>query len=42
MKNTPFFDDNDIIILDIEELENSDIQDQPEFEVMLADGDIPF
>ena len=42
MKNTPVFDDNEIIILDAEELENPDIEDILDFEEVLADGEIPF
>lgn len=42
MKNTPVFDDNDIIILDAEELESLDTDEIFEYEEILSDGDIPF
>ena len=42
MKNTPVFDDNDIIILDTEEVENLDTEDILKYEEILSDGDIPF
>lgn len=42
MKNTPVFDDSDIIIPDTEDTEISDIEDISEYEEILFDGEIPF